>query len=112
MASELFGLKSHRNTSTFSKSLKLALIYLIINISGQLLNLLVCVLFLIRFEVSQPTPTQPRPFFFPPIPHSLCLEVKKPTDFTQIMINLQAVTFYTFKGFIFASIPNDFFYFF
>ena len=73
-------------------SLKLELTYLVIDKSGQLLNLYVCVVFLIRFEVSQPTPTLPLPppFFFPPIPHSLCLRVKKPTDFTQIMINLLA----------------------
>ena len=90
----------NQSTSTFSKSLKLELIYLVINKSGQLLNLFVCVIFLIRFEVSQPTPTlqtpnhlppppSPTHFFFPPIPHSLYLRVKKPTDFTQIMIDLQ-----------------------
>ena len=56
MASWLFGLKSHRNTSTFSKSLKLELMYLVINKSGQLRNLYVCIIFLIRFEVSQLTP--------------------------------------------------------
>ena len=49
----------NQSTSTFSKSLKLELIYLVINKSGQLPNLFVCVIFLIRFEVSQPTPTLP-----------------------------------------------------
>ena len=103
----------NQSTSTFSKSLKLELIYLVINKSGQLPNLFVCVIFLIRFEVSQPTPTLPLPlpplFLFPPIPHSVCRRVKKLTDFTQIMVNLQLIPF---KGFIFASIPDDFFYFF
>ena len=51
----------NQSTSTFSKSLKLELIYLVINKSGQLPNLFVCVIFLIRFEVSQPTPALPLP---------------------------------------------------
>ena len=42
----------NQSTSTFSKSLKLELIYLVINKSGQLPNLFVCVIFLIRSEVS------------------------------------------------------------
>ena len=58
----------NQSTSTFSKSLKLELIYLVINKSGQLLNLFVCVIFLIRFEVSQPTPTLQTPNHLPPPP--------------------------------------------
>ena len=42
----------NQSISTFSKSLKLELIYLVINKSGQLPNLFVCVIFLIRSEVS------------------------------------------------------------
>ena len=42
----------NQSTSTFSKSLKLELIYLVINKSGQLPNLFVCVIFLIRSKVS------------------------------------------------------------
>ena len=42
----------NQSTSTFSKSLKLEWIYLIINKSGQLPNLFVCVIFLISSEVS------------------------------------------------------------
>ena len=42
----------NQSTSTFSKSLKLELIYLVINKSGQLPNLFVCVIFQIRSEVS------------------------------------------------------------
>ena len=42
----------NQSTSAFSKSLKLELIYLVINKSGQLPNLFLCVIFLIRSEVS------------------------------------------------------------
>ena len=59
-------------------------------------------------NLPQPSPS-PNLFLFPPIPHSVCLRVKKLTDSTQIMVNLQLNPF---KGFIFASIPDDLFYFF
>ena len=59
-------------------------------------------------NLPQPSPS-PNLFLFPPIPHSVCLRVKKLTDFTQIMVNLQLIPF---KGFIFASIPDDFLNFF
>ena len=57
------------------------------NKSGHSTNLLVRVLFLI---IGLKFLTYPNP---PPLllsSYSLCLRVKKPTDFTQIMINLQA----------------------
>ena len=111
MASWLFGLKLQKNTSTFSKSLKLELIYLVINKSGQLLKLLVCVIFLIRFEVSQPAPTlhpppPPTPFFFLLFPILSISGLKSRRISLKLWLTCRLNTL---KGFIFVSIPDDFF---